>query len=206
MEAYSLENILKVVYESEGSVDIREHLDLLRKYASKCDHVTELGVRWVVSTWYLMAGLPKKLLSFDIVDFTEYGVNAELAYSIAKQNNVDFRFIKEDVLTTDKIEETDLLFIDTLHSYKQLSLELQLHGNKARKYLIFHDIGSFGTEDEDETPFNPLWTEDLKARYITLENHKGINQAIIEFLQANHHWHIDYFTCNNNGLMVLRRD
>ncbi len=31
--------------------DINEHLPTLKRYAEKCDHITEMGVRSVVSTW-----------------------------------------------------------------------------------------------------------------------------------------------------------
>jgi hypothetical protein len=47
-----------------------------------------------------------------------------------------------DTLTAPVIEETDLLFIDTLHTYWQVTGELVRHAHRARKYLIFHDIVS----------------------------------------------------------------
>lgn len=206
MAAYSLDSILTTVYESEGSIDIREHLDTLTYYASKCEHVTELGVRWVVSTWYFIAGKPKTLNSFDITHVSEYGVNEAIIKSVAKENGVDFNFIQEDVLTTDKIIETDLLFIDTLHNYKQLKMELKLHGNKAKKYLIFHDIVSFGEEDETESVEAAHWPTRLKDYYRSLENRKGINHAIVDFLTENRHWVIDKLSTRSNGLLVLRRD
>ena len=53
--------------------DIGEHLPVLRRYAAGCGHVTELGVRTVVSTWAFLAGLqaskgqgPKVLVSVDV--------------------------------------------------------------------------------------------------------------------------------------------
>ena len=203
---HSIDEILKIVHDSDGSVDIRDHLELLKEYASKCDHVTELGVRWVVSTWYFIAGKPKKLRSFDITHFSEYGVDENVLRQVSANSDVDFEFIQEDVLTTNKIEETDLLFIDTIHNYKQLKMELHLHGNKARKYLIFHDVISFGEQDEEPTPINPDWSEELKAYYSSLEDHSGINQAIVEFMLDNRHWFIDKLAVGSNGLMVLRRE
>jgi len=206
MADHNIDDILKTVYDSDGSIDIREHLELLKQYASECNSVTELGVRWVVSTWYFMAGRPKKLTSFDITHFKDYGVNEHILNEVASENGVDFLFIQEDVLTTDKLQETDLLFIDTLHSYKQLKMELHLHGNKANKYLIFHDVISFGEIDEAPTPVNPEWSEELATYHNSLKDHEGINQAIVEFLLENKHWHIDKLAVRSNGLMVLRRD
>ena len=37
--------------------DINEHLPTLRAYAERVDSVVEMGVRGVVSTWALLAGL-----------------------------------------------------------------------------------------------------------------------------------------------------
>ena len=38
--------------------DINEHLPTLRKYAEECDHITEMGVRWIVSTYAFLAAKP----------------------------------------------------------------------------------------------------------------------------------------------------
>ena len=35
------------------------------------------------------------------------------------------------------IENSHCIFFDTDHTYKQLSQELHLHGNKSKKYLLF---------------------------------------------------------------------
>ena len=39
--------------------DINEHLPTLKRYAEDCDHITEMGVRWLVSTIAFMMGQPK---------------------------------------------------------------------------------------------------------------------------------------------------
>jgi hypothetical protein len=202
----TIDEILKIVHDSDGSVDIREHLSTLTEYAARCSSVTELGTRWVVSTWALMAGKPKVLNSFDIEHFSTYGVDPVVLKAVADSLNVSFNFYQEDVLTTDNIKKTDLLFIDTVHSYKQLSMELYLHGSKANKYIIFHDTVSFGEEDELEIPLNPQWSKELIAYYETLGPAKGINAAIVEFLVSNPEWRVEKMSNKNNGLMVLRRD
>ena len=46
--------------------DISEHLPTLANYAKKVNHITELGVRSVVSTWALASGNPKVLRSYDL--------------------------------------------------------------------------------------------------------------------------------------------
>lgn len=201
----TVDDCLEHVRKSDASVDIREHLDTLRTYASRCNHVTELGVRWVVSTWALMAGRPKVLNSFDINHYSIYGVNPEILKTVSDKAGVMFNFYQEDVLTTDKLIETDLLFIDTVHSYKQLKMELHLHGNKVNKYIIFHDTTSFGEMDEADIKPNPTWPVSLVEYYNTLGNAQGINSAIIDFLVDNPEWKVDNLFTNNNGLMVITR-
>jgi hypothetical protein len=200
-----IDEILKSVYASDSSVDIREHLATLKAYASECDKVTELGVRWVVSTWAFMAAKPKSLNSFDLDHFSNYGVSADTLYEAAKDSGVEFVFHQENVLTTNNLKDTDLLFIDTLHSYKQLKMELYLHASKVKKYIIFHDVVSFGESDEGEVPYSDDWPEDLKKYYSTLKDNTGINLAIAEFLTANPEWRIADMYTNNNGLLVIRR-
>ena len=46
--------------------DINEHLPTLMKYASECEHITEMGVRNIVSTFALLMGEPKRMISYDI--------------------------------------------------------------------------------------------------------------------------------------------
>ena len=51
-------NKLQEIYEGLCSTpsDINEHLPTLKKYAEECEHITEMGVRWVVSTYALLMG------------------------------------------------------------------------------------------------------------------------------------------------------
>ena len=43
--------------------DINEHLPTLKVYAEQCEHVTEMGVRGIVSTYALLMGKPKTMIS-----------------------------------------------------------------------------------------------------------------------------------------------
>ena len=42
----------------------------------------------------------------------------------------------------------DLLFIDTLHTFGQLTAELEAFASNTNLYIILHDMESFGKEDE----------------------------------------------------------
>lgn len=179
-------NRLDEIYEQclSHPSDINELFPVIRKYSSKCEHVTEMGVRGVFSTYAFLSSRPKKMISYDI----ETSSNINEAIEVAKQNNIDFKFIEQDVLTA-TIEETDLLFIDTAHTYKQLSQELKLHGNKSRKYIMLHDTFTFGEQDSAETDCSK----------------KGLKLAIAEFTKANPHWITEYETIESNGLTILKR-
>lgn len=168
--------------------DICEHLPTLKRYAEECDHVTEMGVRWVVSTYALMMGKPKKLISIDIDSIEKHGTKISDLVDLGNSVGIDFSFIVSDTRNID-IEETDLLFIDTLHNYNQLKVELELHGNKAKKYLIFHDttLFEYGDEKHNESEKKGLWP------------------AIEEFLEINPHWEILERYTNNCGLTILKR-
>ena len=98
--------------------DINEHLPTLKKYAEECNHITEMGVRDVVSTWAFLMGNPKKLISYDINQ-----INESIILETIKDTEIEFKFVLADT-TKIEIEETDLLFIDTLHTYDQLKSEL----------------------------------------------------------------------------------
>lgn len=189
---------IKLIYENECSKpsDINEHLPTLLKYANECDHITEMGVRWVSSTWPLLLSNPKKMISYDIVMHPKINEVIELA----NENKLNYQFIEADVLKI-TIEETDLLFIDTLHTYNQLICELELHSDKSKKYIILHDTTSFGSVDE--VIYNHA-SPDIK----NLETKKqGLWNAVIDFLDSDKgkNWEIHERHMNNNGLTILKR-
>jgi hypothetical protein len=171
--------------------DINEHLPVIKKYAEECEHITEMGVRYVVSTWALLAGKPKKIFCYDILtglDMDVFNKNLNELSNKAKDINVNFLFSQADVLNIE-IEETDLLLIDTYHEYNQIKQELKLHGNKVKKYLIFHDTTTFGEFGET----------------FKVPNTIGIWPAIEEFMLENKEWRIEERLTNNNGLTILKR-
>jgi hypothetical protein len=174
--------------------DINEHLPILREYSEKCNHITEMGVRVPTSTWAFLTSKPKKMISYDIVN----APGIDEVKSIANENQLDYQFIIDDVLQID-MEQTDLLFIDTLHTYNQLSSELKLHSHKVNKYIILHDTVTYGFIDEQ--------IYDHASYYIksSSKSKSGLRYAISEFLNQNLDWVIDREYLNNNGLTILRK-
>lgn len=175
--------------------DINEHIPTIVKYASECDHITEMGVRWIISTWGWLAGEPKKLIAYDIQDPATWGQSLDDIKNTAKALGVEFTFNLANVLEVE-IEETDLLFIDTWHAYKQLKAELSLHSGKVRKYICFHDTTSYA--NRDETNYE-IWGDDWKGEGI------GIWKAIEEFLTGNPNWVLKERFTNNNGFTIIER-
>jgi hypothetical protein len=183
--------------------DINEHLDTLQNLSSLCDSVIELGVRGGVSTHALLAGKPNKMKSFDI---NSIGSLEQAFNEYANDKNISWKFFNENCLTTNNIDNCDLLFIDTFHSFKQISCELLLHGNKARKYLVFHDTVSFGYNDELGYIQLEYLPEQLKQFCLNLPDIKGIMPAIESFMTLFPQWKIDHHYQNNNGLMILKNE
>jgi hypothetical protein len=191
---YDLEKIVNQIYQTPS--DINEHIPTLLEFAYECNHITEMGVRAITSTWAFLGAAPKKLISYDMEDPSHYGSSIQLVYDVAKQYDLDFSFIQADVLKID-IEETDLLFLDTWHAYDQLKAELEKHSNKARKYIIMHDTTSYEYRDEPLTSENTFEGEKSSG--------KGLWPAITEFLESNNEWELYRRYVNNNGLTVLKR-
>lgn len=168
------------------SSDINELLPIIREVASHCEHCTEFGVRNPTSTYAILAGNPKKLVSYDIVRHENVSQVEALA--------PNFEFVLGNSLEVD-IEETDMLFIDTWHVYEQLKAELKRHSPKVKKFILMHDSISF--HSRDEAPYN----EQPQKVYGT---GPGLMRAINEFLQEGN-FKVDFHAEYNNGLMVLRR-
>ena len=130
-----------------------------------------MGVRGCVSLYAFLASNAKTVVAYDIANVDTPDVEK-------------LTFHNADVLTV-MIEPTDMLFIDTLHTYDQLSRELFLHANKVRKFLAFHDTFFYGDKGEDGLP--------------------GLLIAIRDFLEAAPEWRECYSSIANNGLTILAR-
>ena len=182
-----------------GIVDINEHLPTLRKYASQCEHVTEMGTRFAVSTYALLIAKPKKVVAYDLnyKFFKPYESELKL---FALNCNTDFQFNEADVLNID-IAETDMLFIDTLHTYNQLSKELRKHEKQVKKWIVLHDTVTFGDRDE-EFYTNGAISNDV--RNMEVQKH-GLMNAFLDFLKENKNWKVKEHFTNNNGLTILER-
>lgn len=158
---------------------IHQHLTVLRDTASGCRHITELGVGegWSTLAWLLVQ--PEELLLVDLgyqpcfPDLERLRGRTEITYWVA-----DSRLVT--------VPETDLLFIDTVHTHPQLYAELCLHGDKSRRFIALHDTETFGYVGEDgKSP--------------------GLIGAVEEWMGENPEWRVAARFTHNNGLTILRR-
>ena len=166
--------------------DMQAHMPRILFYAAQAPRIVEFGVWDCTSTWGLLAGKPKWMRSYDIVRL----VQVDDVEHITKDSGIDFQFVQKSTLEIE-IDECDLLFIDSYHSYDQLKKELELHSKKVKKWIMFHDTTTFG--DHDQSPAGGHGAG------------RGLWPAIEEFLGDRSVWkgvvrHID---CN--GLTIIER-
>lgn len=154
--------------------DINEHMDTMLRYGRKCKTIVEFGTCRGTSTLCWVLAKPAKILCVDIEPQTIYAWDA--IKDFIADFSINFKLVKGDSRTYE-IEPTELLFIDTVHKYNFLLQELHSSGNKATKYLIFHDTVS-----------SP-----------------GCFQAVLVFCKENPHWKIKEHFTNNNGLTICER-
>ena len=184
--------------------DIHEHLPTLFAYGSQCSHITECGVRGVVSSYaYANSLRGKPATSLVLVD-VESSPSILPFLNKCEQEGIQARFYCESDLTC-PMEQTDLLFIDTWHVYGQLKRELERWHTYVNKYILLHDT----TVDEWEGEAircNQNADEMSQITGIPVEEiTKGLWPAVEEFLHTHPEWKLKERFTNNNGLTVLER-
>mgnify|MGYP003646470471 FL=1 len=198
--------------------DMYEHLPTLKQYAGKCDTICEFGTNDLTSTIGLLSGFPKHLITLDLnhpdifaLTFEPFNpnrkedeeptvikLNLETVNKIATDNEIEFKFMQTNSLEF-SFNSVDLLFIDSLHTYTQLTKELMLHAKKVKKYIILHDTEFFGEKGQNN--------KDKEGNYLCPHwETKGIGHAIGEFLENPYSgWVIDKHYTNCHGLTILKR-
>lgn len=169
------------------SSDISAHLPFLEYLASKVHSVTEFGTRGCYSTSAFLSGCRGEVHSYDL------NRNSDIDYLVSLANHgklpCKWFFQQGDTLNINPIELTDMLFIDTLHTYAQVIGELNRHAHNVTTFIAFHDtsIYSQGTVSVDRP------------------NEDGILKAIDEFVSNNPEWKEVYKVEYNHGLLVLEK-
>lgn len=179
--------------------DINEHLPTLYNLATEVKKITEFGTRDGESTTAFLAAIintDKTLICYDLYRST----NVEIFEQFP-----NYKFYNSDTLQI-TIDKTELLFIDTLHTYFQLFNELNLHSQQVSKYIALHDTTTYGVQDE---PFyTPAHSVKMSDKAYTTTQRTGLKSAVDDFLNLTKdgkNWSIFQEYTNNNGLTILKR-
>lgn len=199
---------IKAMTNAHGC-DIAEHVPTLIRYGRMCPRITEMGVRFGWSTRSFLFARPERLSSIDKYEWNsvhqsgliqEPGNSQFKKYQKLYEGIVNFTYTLSDTTKLAPIPETDLLFIDTYHHASCLKLELELHGNSAKKFIILHDTETFGEVGQADKG-GTFMDWDTKADPGT-----GLWYAIRPWLSTNPHWGVREIFRNNNGLTILERE
>lgn len=172
-------------------VDMYQHFPTLRRLASECESFVEIGVRGACSVWALAAGLvdspaPKKWMIY--VDINN--CKSQKLEDMCAQHGIDAQWIQHDSRTV-ATPPTDLLMIDTLHTYGQLMAELLHHHNWVNNYIVLHDT---------EAPWG------LQNEAKDGSEKQGLRAAVLDFLlMFPKDWCVKEHHTNSHGLTVLER-
>lgn len=167
----SLEEEYKKMAEGEHGNPMGAYIYVLRRLSEGVEHITELGTGHFCSTRGFMASKPKKMVGIDI----KKQIQADSIIQLAKNNGIDYEFIEADSISL-SIEETDILLVDSKHTYAHALKEMNKHSSKTKKYIIIHDT---------------LMEEILKA--------------INDFLKQNNLWEMYEAHLYTTHLHVLKR-
>jgi hypothetical protein len=187
--------------------DIYEHLPTLFQYAKECAHITECGVRDAVSCYAFAAGLldthTMTNVKLVLVDIEESSLVNIFLDECENEDIPTVYHVESDLICP--MEETDLLFIDTLHVYGQLKRELARWHTSVKKYIILHDTEVDKIDGEcirnNADPADLHEKTGLPVDEIT----KGLWPAVEEFLASHPQWKMREHFTNCNGLTVLER-
>lgn len=151
--------------------DINIHLPVLKLYADECESVTEFGVRGGISLTAFLASKAKKVTGYDLY--------------LPDIKDEKLTLIQGDTLQVE-IEQTDMLHIDSKHTYGQMREELTKHNIYVNKFIFCHDVTTFGLDGED--------------------GERGVLPAILQFVATMQFtWRICYYNYENNGMIGLLR-
>jgi hypothetical protein len=189
-------------YACQVPSDINEHVFTLRCLAKECSSVVEIGMRTMVSTWGILQGLsenPAPFRSYLGIDLALPPPGTlNLAKVLAETNGISFNFLQANDMHIE-IGSTEMLFLDSLHTYCHLTYELEKFSPNVTQYIVMHDT-SWGNVDD------PMYRGDYSEYPADYDRTKrGLWLAIVDFLRRHPEWTLYERRLNNYGLTVLKR-
>ena len=164
--------------------DLDEHLPKLYELAKKCDSATAITKRREAAIPLLAARCSKfvRVFSYETDALFEHLRTLQLEEKLTEVLTISSP-IDSNIQS---IERTDLLFIDSVHTFEQLIKELSVYGPLVNKYIVLHDVAIYDFKGEDDKS-------------------PGLLAAVIAFVRSNPEWTVVYHTRSQYGLMVLSR-
>lgn len=179
---------LRVKSENDFSRQMEIVSDFVKMFELK--NCSEFGVRDGNSTVAFMYGLSKlNILNRNHIVLNSYDkdhMSQHLSRELVCLNpNIKHIFHHVDILTITKISHTDILLLDTEHTYNQLLYELCIFNKYVTKFIMIHDTSTFREVGED--------------------GKRGLKRAIDDFFIDNPNWEVFWNFTKGNGLTVLKR-
>jgi hypothetical protein len=197
---------LRLQYDLASSqpTDINEHLFALRSLAMQCSSVVEIGLRGMVSTWGILQGLSESASSVRLyfgIDLAPPSPHIlRLGRQLAECNNIAFHFVQANDMHV-MIPPTEMLFIDSLHTYCHLTYELETFSPHVSKYIAMHDTSAPWGEVDDCT----YWGDYSEYPPEYSREKKGLWPAVEDFLLRHPEWSLYQRSFNNHGFTILKR-
>lgn len=163
--------------------DMNQHADTLKAYADKpgVRRITEFSKRPMTTALWLTTN-PEKVTSYQLT-------NSGMIDRTLEVMGYDPEFSLQLGVTSDQvpeIEETDLLLIDSTHTYETLTRELTDFAPKVTSYIILHDTAAYGYAGQDGS-------------------NKGLLDALADYLMEHTEWTVVHDVPEQFGLVVISK-
>jgi cephalosporin hydroxylase len=183
LSASTLEELLdKFIQEYDKANGSPEwYTEILKKYTSGLNTVTEFGTWNGVSTICFAIANVKKIISCDI-NFER--VDRKLITKLCNDRGIEIEFVAQNSVSGTKEFPADFVFLDTLHNYEHVKKEIERRGESAQKYLAVHD-----------TNYPPPRKNPTKL----------VRDAVYEFLDGHKDFELELEDRTETGIMILKR-
>lgn len=184
--------------------DLNEHLPRLRKVASQCASATELGLDQMIATWGILMGLAENGAS----DRSYVGIAKapppvdaySVAYDLAEAEGIAFEYMDGNCKLSD-LPSTDLLYIDSVHTYCHLTFELEAMAPKVKKFIaIPYTCSRWSREDDAAYSGKDSQYPDTIDR-----SKRGLWTAVEDFLSLHPEWGLYEHFEDHQGFTILKR-
>lgn len=187
--------------------DINEHLPTLRKLASECRTVADLGINSATPAFALTFGLTQSTSENKKLTMVYTSATDQVAEIVrmARDEKLDVEYLNAVSTVPTFTESFDMVFIDTWHVYGHLKRELAKYSHITNKYIVMHDTSVDAVDGETRRCGMNVQQQAVLYNYPKEEILRGIWPAVEEFLEGNNDWVLQRRFTNNNGLTVLER-